>query len=124
MAAQLPYVLLVPRFPQKIPGVVCYRTDYFPSHRRETHKFPFLKQRSENRGQHKPHTITAIYNSTEISDTPLNRAEGNKEENYLHYAVLTVSQRQADFLNGMLKTEFSSLQNFYFIASILITSSS
>lgn len=50
--------------------------------------------------------ITTIYNSTEISDMLLNAAEGNKEESYLHYAVLIVSQRQANFLNGMLKTGF------------------
>lgn len=45
----------------------------------------------------------------------LNAAEGNKEESYLHYAVLIVSQRQANFLNSMLKRGFSSLQNFHFI---------
>lgn len=53
----------------------------------------------------------------------LNAAEGKKEESYLHDAGLIVSQRQANFLNSMLKTKLSSSQNFHFIKKILIPSS-
>lgn len=52
------------------------------------HKFPFLRQRSEKRGQYKPHPASLPFTTPQKSDMHLNAAEECKEESCLHYTVL------------------------------------